>query len=396
MSLHGKRIVFTGTLSMTRKEATKLASEAGALVTGSISKSTDIIVAESDAASTAKVLTAKAFGTEIWSEKDFSKALLKAKPKAKAKAKAKGRSPKAKAVPAVKSQHLFLDHAKNKEFDKVMKLVKENAGYVNAQPAGRWTALHQAAEAGDKKVVKFLLEHKADVALQTNDGQKPIDVAKASVKDLLKVPGKRKAAAAGLDKSTDSDCRLHLFEPMSATELAEKQGGWFAGDNEAFCEEGVQHLHMKTAPAEAKSIAQDLQKAVKGAYMPAGESDCAPMVIVISNAGEFTASDAILKALAVLEDVDGEMLHTKVMFADCDFGEMDNFCNTYGDEDEEEEEEDEHTKKLKKATKIMAKSLTDCFHLNFEDGIICAPQVWGGWTEDQKHIVGILGMRVWT
>ncbi|CAE7677734.1 ligA [Symbiodinium sp. CCMP2456] len=393
MSLHGKRIVFTGTLSMTRKEATKLASEAGALVTGSISKSTDIIVAESDAANTTKVLSAKAFGTEIWSEKDFSKA-LKAKPKAKAKAKAKGRSPKAAAVPAVKSQHLFLDHAKNKEFDKVMKLVKENAGYVNVQPAGRWTALHQAAEAGDKKVVKFLLDHKADVTLQTNDGQTPVDVAKASVKDLLKVPGKRKAAAAGLEKSTD--CRLHLFEPMSATELAEKQGGWFAGDDDSsFCEEGVQHLHMKTAPAEAKSIAQDLQKAVKGAYMAAGESDCAPMVIVISNAGEFTASDAILKALAVLEDVDGEMLHTKVTFAHCDFGEMEIFCNNDGDEDEEEEE-DEHTKKLKKATKIMAKSLTDCFHLNFEDGIICAPQVWGGWTEDQKHIVGILGMRVWT
>ena len=26
------------------------------------------------------------------------------------------------------------------------------------------------------------------------------------------------------------------------------------------------------------------------------------------------------------------------MFADCDFGEMDKFCNTYGDEDDEDEE----------------------------------------------------------
>ena len=27
-----------------------------------------------------------------------------------------------------------------------------------------------------------------------------------------------------------------------------------------------------------------------------------------------------------------------MMFADCDFGEMDKFCNTYGDEDDEDEE----------------------------------------------------------
>ena len=236
----------------------------------------------------------------------------------------------------------------------------------------------QDAETQD--VIKLHSEHKpwkptqsqkADVTLQTNDGQKPIDVAKASVKDLLKapragpcasrllpegtsisdtqvqVPGKRKAAA--LDKSTDSDCRwapgferselpgisatktakktlrpndprLHLFEPMSATELAvswpdldafllsfrarvffsrehvhkatkqhlkawahpsppplklrrskadglpvttklsaKKAGCLLKAGTEILQDAsgGVQHLHMKTAPAEAKSIAQD-------------------------------------------------------------------------------------------------------------------------------------------
>ncbi|CAE7402555.1 TNKS2 [Symbiodinium natans] len=286
---------------------------------------------------------------------DFDKA-LKAKPKAKAKAKAKARgAPKAKTVPPVKSQHLFLDHAKKKEFDKVMKLVKENPGYVNVQPAGRWTALHQAAEAGDKKVVKFLLEQKADVTLQTNDGQRPIDIAKASVKDLLKLPVKRKAAAIDTSKGP----RLHLFEPMSAIELAETQGGWMAGDEEVFCEEGVQHLDMKTAPAEAKALAQELHKAVKGAVLPAGESDVEAMVVVISNAGDCTASEAILQALAVLEEADGEDLHAQAAAEEVDFNDKEEFCKDHPDEDEEEEEEDEHSEKIKRIKKLKAFQLLE-------------------------------------
>ena len=44
-SLTGKTIVFTGTLSMPRKEATSAAEAAGAKVAGSVSKSTSILVA---------------------------------------------------------------------------------------------------------------------------------------------------------------------------------------------------------------------------------------------------------------------------------------------------------------------------------------------------------------
>ena len=43
-SIHGKTIVFTGTLEMKRNDATAAAKAAGAKVTGSVSKATDILV----------------------------------------------------------------------------------------------------------------------------------------------------------------------------------------------------------------------------------------------------------------------------------------------------------------------------------------------------------------
>ncbi|CAE7386871.1 SGSM3, partial [Symbiodinium pilosum] len=160
---------------------------------------------------------------------------------------------------------------------------------------------------------------------------------------------------------------------MSATELAEDVGGWCAIE-EDFCEQGVQHLDMKKAPADAKALAQELQKVVKGTYMPAGESDCEPKVIVIANAEDCEPADACLKALAILEDADGEKLWEKVDCKDEDFSEKTLFYSVCEDE-EDVDEEDEYADKHKKATQIMAKKLTDCFHFNFEDGIIVAPQV---------------------
>jgi len=78
-----------------------------------------------------------------------------------------------------------------------MDLVKGNIGYVNVQPAGRWSALHQAAEAGHADAVKFLVNSGANLAAKTKDGKTPWDVAKASVKDLLKSSSKRTAPDSG-------------------------------------------------------------------------------------------------------------------------------------------------------------------------------------------------------
>ena len=59
--------------------------------------------------------------------------------------------------PSIADQHLFLDFAKQYNFAKVRELVEKDIELVNAQPSGRWTALHQACHQGDSSTVDFLL-----------------------------------------------------------------------------------------------------------------------------------------------------------------------------------------------------------------------------------------------
>ena len=68
--LAGKKIVFTGSLDkMTRSEAKSRAESCGAKVTGSVSKSTDYVIAGAEAGSKAK--KARELGVTILSEQDF-------------------------------------------------------------------------------------------------------------------------------------------------------------------------------------------------------------------------------------------------------------------------------------------------------------------------------------
>jgi uncharacterized protein YegL len=85
-------------------------------------------------------------------------------------------------------QHAFLDIAKAYEFDKVKELIALNTGYVNATPAGRWSVLHQAAYAGDVGMIKWLLDHGADISVLNNDGQTPKTVAANAECALLLEP----------------------------------------------------------------------------------------------------------------------------------------------------------------------------------------------------------------
>jgi hypothetical protein len=73
--LKGKTLVFTGTLSMKRDEATTLAEKAGAKVTSAISGKTDIVVAGPGAGD--KLAKAKAQNCEIWTEDEFQRAVGK-------------------------------------------------------------------------------------------------------------------------------------------------------------------------------------------------------------------------------------------------------------------------------------------------------------------------------
>eukprot|EP00434_Breviolum_minutum_P009597 symbB.v1.2.008449.t1/scaffold429.1/size206233/5 len=68
--LKGKTLCFTGSLAIKRSVATSLAKKHGAKVTGSVSKSTDILVVGQDAGS--KILKGGLF-LEYWDEKKFLK-----------------------------------------------------------------------------------------------------------------------------------------------------------------------------------------------------------------------------------------------------------------------------------------------------------------------------------
>ena len=57
---------------------------------------------------------------------------------------------------------------------------------VNVQPSQRWSALHQFAQAGHEEAVKFLLARNADRGAKTKEGMTPLQVAHASVRDLLR------------------------------------------------------------------------------------------------------------------------------------------------------------------------------------------------------------------
>ena len=80
-------------------------------------------------------------------------------------------------MPTADEQHAFLDHAKGFNFDAVRELIEQCPAYVNSHAAGRWTALHQAAHKGDAEMVRYLLEHGADLELTTRDNKRARQLA---------------------------------------------------------------------------------------------------------------------------------------------------------------------------------------------------------------------------
>eukprot|EP00300_Choanocystis_sp_HF-7_P006189 c14540_g1_i1.p1 GENE.c14540_g1_i1~~c14540_g1_i1.p1 ORF type:complete len:318 (-),score=79.93 c14540_g1_i1:93-1019(-) len=100
MSVEGKKIAITGTLSMKRAELKDLIEAAGGKVMAKVSKNTDIVVVGEDAGE--KLTQAEDLGLTIWTEDEIVASLTSKKSKAKEskpepKAAAKG---KAKAAPA--------------------------------------------------------------------------------------------------------------------------------------------------------------------------------------------------------------------------------------------------------------------------------------------------------
>ena len=125
-----------------------------------------------------------------------SKSAAKAAPKAKAAARSVASIPTAE-------QHDFLTLARDYKWDEVKAAVEATPALVNVQPAQRWSALHQAAGAGDLDIVRYLLEKSASVDATDKDGQTPLDVAaSAAVKAALTKTGtKRKAEGEAAGKA---------------------------------------------------------------------------------------------------------------------------------------------------------------------------------------------------
>jgi len=94
------------------------------------------------------------------------------------------RSPSDEA-PTIQEQHNFLDAAKYRNFALVRELALAKPSLIKCQPAGRWTALHQAAARGIPETVRFLLDRGPSITVRTMDGRTPLEVADASVFDQL-------------------------------------------------------------------------------------------------------------------------------------------------------------------------------------------------------------------
>lgn len=118
---------------------------------------------------------------------------------------------------------MFLDAAKRGDFATVRKLAKANAGYVNVQPLGRWSALHQAASKADVEAVRFLLSKGADQTVMTRKGETPYDVAHPNVKALLTPPDPRSPGAGPHPEPVGSDSSFPMATVAMVREAAPKR-----------------------------------------------------------------------------------------------------------------------------------------------------------------------------
>jgi ankyrin repeat protein len=88
-----------------------------------------------------------------------------------------------------REQHQFLDICRNGDFERVKEYLTVNPLYINVQPGGRWSALHQFAYHGDSEAIQYLLDKLADPSAKTTEGHTPAEVAQDRVAALLGTKG---------------------------------------------------------------------------------------------------------------------------------------------------------------------------------------------------------------
>lgn len=320
-------------------------------------------------------------------------------------------------VPSLKEQHAFLDKAKKHDFASVRALVSSQPALVNVQPAGRWSALHHAAEHGHKEMVRFLLALGADCSSQTKDGRTPAQVAKrSSIRALLGEGAGTKRSAERMANVGEKPTKvprvecigdLFVFGACSGLELAERVG-WDAHDWGMV--ESMQHRDMEQAPAIAGEVAKAMQNAAPGLegiqIVRSNEADGGGTVIVIASAGDNPAK-ACLKALGISKVQEGleeerqdekrhdDMAGVSIHEQDWSKHLKSGFNRCAGDEFDSDDDDEGEMDQLLNVTKIMNEKLDKHFEFGFTDECVNAPMIFGGYASD-GCIVGVLSSRVWT
>lgn len=111
-------------------------------------------------------------------------------------------------------EHDFLDNAKSFNWAAVKTMLGDNPDLVNVQPAGRWTALHQAAYEGNGDITTYLLDQGANPAALTRSGELPLQVAKKGAVEVLKRRGPQaEDEDDNVDEDTGDQAETEVEEP---------------------------------------------------------------------------------------------------------------------------------------------------------------------------------------
>ena len=150
---------------------------------------------------------------------------------------------------------------------------------------------------------------------------------------------------------------------------------------------------------------------LKGARLPASESDTIGKIVVILDTDTDTTSsgsaragppsiELCVKALGLKGTVDKwDLLVESTMDTTKDWSKYrtTGFCYEEEDVDDNDDINNSNQRKVIATTKIMASELTDHFEYNMSANIVCAPVLYGGRVKGSTNtFIAVLSMRVWT
>jgi hypothetical protein len=210
--------------------------------------------------------------------------------------------------------------------------------------------------------------------------------------------------------------KMHIEDgPISASKLSEKSGSgtsWLVGGGSSFenlANENIVHESFDRSSIdpsflcssnaeECIDIAQRMNDSIKGATLPASESDTIGMVVIITCDTSTTGLPTIetcVNALGLKSNVNGYNLIAESTITAKDWSKCIKYGFCFDDDIIEEDDEESDQSKIIATTKIMASELTDHFEYSMSENIVCAPVLYGG-RKGPTSFIAVLSMRVWT